>query len=449
MPEEVEISETRVSRKPLQSASHGPRSSMNRRRFLKRATAWVAGAAVPSIVPASAIGANGRVSPSNRIVIGQVGFNWIGNAHLYGFLHNSQVQFLGACEAFAPRLEATRAVIDRHCAERMGKADYKGCRTYTDFREMFAAPDIDAVVIAAPDHWHAAMSIEAARAGKDVYCEKPMTRTIAEARAVVQAMRRHGRVFQTGSQQRSEFGGMFRRAVELVRSGRIGRIVSAYVGVGGPPRPYDMPAERVPEGLDWEMWLGPAPWVPYNSACCPEVRWRWFSEFCGGGFSDMGAHHFDIVQWALDMDESGPVEIIAPDEEDQRPLTFRYAGGAMVYHGGKIDVDLRGTDGRIMVAREYLRSEPPGILQEPLGAGDAHLDRGRDHRDDWLHCIRTRQRPIADVEIGCRTATLCQLGNIAFELKRPLRWDPRMECFIDDPAAERLKSRAMRDPWSI
>jgi predicted dehydrogenase len=248
---------------------------------------------------------------------------------------------------------------------------------------------------------------------------------------------------------------MFRRAAELVRSGILGDIKSVEIGVGGPPlQNYSLPSEPAPPTLDWNRWLGPAPWRPYNSTLCPMnypgwPEWRNYRDIGGGGFSDFGAHHFDIAQWALGMDDSGPVEVIPPDGKEHDRLVFVYANGVPMYHGAEADCVFNGTKGRILVSRGFLRAEPESILDTKLGPGDVHLDRGRNHRDDWLHCIRTRERPIADAEIGHRTATICQLGIIAFELNRPLRWDPESERFMGDDEANRLIGRPMRGPWRI
>jgi predicted dehydrogenase len=326
---------------------------------------------------------------------------------------------------------------------------------YRDFRELLARPDIDAVCIATPDHWHAIASIEAAKAGKDIYCEKPMTRYIKEGRAVVEAVRRYGRVFQTGSQQRSEYDNYFSRAAELVRARAIGDLQSIDIGIGGfPIDSYSLPPEPAPPTLDWDRWLGPAPWRPYNSELCPLnypgfPNWRGYRDYAGGGFSDFGAHHLDIAQWALDMDHSGPVEVIPPDGKDLKRMTFLYANGLPMYHGGVADCVFHGTTGKILVSRGFLKADPPSILQTPLGPGDVRLNRHRNHREDFIHCVKTRERPIADVEIGHRTSTICQLGNICHLLNRRLKWDPAKEEFVNDAEANRLLSRSMRGEWRV
>lgn len=270
-------------------------------------------------------------------------------------------------------------------------------------------------------------------------------------------MRRYGRVFQTGSQQRSERG--FRVACELVRNNRIGPVHTVHVNVGGPPIECNLPAEPVPEGLDWDFWVGPAPWRPYHSDIAPPLEfrgwpnWRVYRDFAGGMMTDWGAHHFDIAQWGLGMDESGPVEIIPPEHSDARLLTYKYANGVTMYHGGgsggRAGVEFIGTEGRVMVNRGYLETDPPGLELEPLGPNEVHLYESPGHAVDWLACIRTRQRPICDVAIGSHSATVCHLGNIAYRLKRPLRWDPANWRFANDDEANRLLGRPMRSPWTL
>jgi len=412
--------------------------------------------AFPYIIPSSALGADGNVAPSNRITLGFIGMGKLGReSHLEAFKYEKDVQILAVCDVEEGRLQQSKQIVEEHYASSGDRAGYKGCSTYHDFRELLARPDIDAVVIATPDHWHAIPAIWAAKAGKDIYCEKPMTRFIKDGRAVVNAVRRYGRVFQTGSQQRSEYQNYFSRAAELVRAKAIGDLTSIDIGVGGfPDDSYKLLPEPVPPTLDWEFWLGPAPWRPYTSELCPLhfagfPNWRYYRDYAGGGFSDFGAHHFDIAQWAMDMDDSGPVEVIPPDGKDVMRMTFMYANGIPVYHGGKADCVFHGTKGAIYAARGFLRAEPASILDTPLGIYDAHLRRHREHRRDWLECIKTREKPIADVEIGHRTSTVCQLGNICHLVNRRLKWDPVAEEFIGDEEANRLLRRPNRSPWDI
>jgi predicted dehydrogenase len=392
--------------------------------------------------------------PNGRINLGFIGVGMMGRDHLGNFLGNRGVQVVAVCDVHRIRREDAVVRVNRSYAEARRSGTYRGCASITDFRELLGRRDIDAVVIATPDHWHAIPSILAARARKDVYCEKPLSLTIAEARAMVQAARDNDIVFQTGSQQRTEYGGDFRKAVEYVRSGRIGRIRTVRVGVGSPPRPCDLPAQPTPDGVDWEMWNGPSPARAFSSVLCPTgihyhfPRWRAYREYSNGDLADMGAHHFDIAQWGLNMDHSGPTQIIPPERGDSG-LRFVYANGIEMFHGGPSGCTFEGTEGTISVDRGRLASTPAAILQQPLGERDFHLPAiGTSHRQNWLDCVRARRRPVADVEIGARTAQVCQLANIGYQLRRTLRWDPEREQFVDDEGANRLRSRENRAPWN-
>ena len=422
-------------------------SSLTRRGFLKNAAAsalcgpYLLGSSARAAAPAS-----------DRITIGCIGIGSNGVGHLGRYLSSSQTQVLAVCDVDGEQRTAALAKANKRYAAQVKSGQFKGVAAYSDFREVLARDDIDAVAISTPDHWHAIVSIEAAKAGKDVYCEKPLSLTIGEARAMANAVRRYGCVFQTGSQQRSGYGGRFRLACELVRNGRIGKLLTAHVTVGGPSGDCFLPGEAVPAGLDWDMWLGPAPWRPYHHRIHPR-SWRSFRDYSGGGMTDWGAHHFDIVQWALDMDRSGPVQIHPPDGKDHNRLTYTYANGVQVYHGGFTGkgsgITFTGTQGRIEVSRESLRTEPEHLAKEPIGPGEIHLYDSANHSGNWLECIRTRRRPICDVEIGCRSATVCHLGNIAYWLKRPLKWDPAAEQFVGDAEANRWVDRPKRAPWRL
>jgi len=362
---------------------------------------------------------------------------------------------LAICDVEARRRELTVKRVNDHYASRAAAGSRTGCAGYNDFREIVDRADIDAVVIGTPDHWHAIPTIQCAQSGKDVYCEKPLSLTIGEARAMVNAVRRYGRVFQTGSQQRS--GANFRIGCEMVRSGRIGKLHTVHVNVGGPSVECNLPGEPLPEGLDWEMWLGPAPWRPFNAIIAPPSsfggwpQWRSFRDYSGGGMTDMGAHHFDIAQWGMGTDDTGPVEILPPDGKEHKWLTYKYANGMTMYHGGgqNADVTFIGTDGKLMIGRHPSRAEPAEILATPISASEVHLYNSHDHHGDWLKAIRTRTKPICDVEIGARSVSICHLGNLAYRLNRPLRWDPAREQFIGDDEANRLVDRPKRAPWRL
>jgi predicted dehydrogenase len=424
---------------------------MTRRALLRSGVAGVAATvSLPTFVPSSVLGANGATAPSNQITIGQVGFGWIGGSHLSTLLGRGDVRYVAACDVNGKKLAEVQQKIAATYRRDGAQGGGSGCATYGDFRDMLMRDDMDAVVIATPDHWHALISIHAARAGKDIYCEKPLTLTVREARAVVGAVRQYDRVFQTGSQQRSNVFGPFRRGCELVRNGRIGKVVSIDVSTGGPPGPCDLPAEAQAEGFDWNMWLGPSAWRPYHSKLA-SINWRPYREYCGGGFADMGAHHFDIAQWALDMDHSGPVKVHPPDGDKRTHVSFEYASGIIMNHvgGNCLGLTFHGTEGVLYVGRDGLWTKPASIAKEPLGPDDIRLYESNDHHGNWLDCIRSRKRCIADVEIGARSATICHLGNIAYELGQELNWDPVQEHFVGNEQATWLLSRPMRSPWHL
>jgi len=429
---------------------------VSRRHFLKTSLSVAGMAMAPAIIPSRVWAAQGNAAPNNRINLGIIGLGKLGReSHLEAFLNIDEVQVVALCDVESERLETSKNRAEEFYAGRNGQPKYSGCATYHDFRELLARDDIDAVVIVTPDHWHAIPAVYAAKVGKDIYCEKPLTRFIKDGRAIVDAVRRYGRVFQTGSQQRSEYDDYFSRAAELVRAKVIGDITRVDIGVGGFAQDsYSLPPDPCPPTLDWDMWQGPAPARPYTKELCPMhfpgfPNWRSYNDYAGGGFSDFGAHHFDIAQWALDMDHSGPVEILPPNGKDVERMTFIYANGIPMYHGGEADCVFHGTKGKIMVSRSFLKADPMTILDYRLEQGDVRLNRHKEHRQDWLDCIRTRELPIADVEIGHRTSTICQLGNICHTVNRPLKWDPEQEEFINDPEANRLLKRPGRGQWDI
>ena len=427
-----------------------------RRRFLQQTALAAIGA--PLVVNSAVLGADGRTAPNDRINLGFIGVGKQAHGHLRTFLGRKEVQVLAVCDVQQTKRQAAQEAVDERYGVRRaqpsgGGQPYKGVAYYNDFRELLARGDIDAVVIGTPDHWHAIPVIQAAAAGMDIYCEKPLSLTIREARAMVNAVRRYGRVFQTGSQQRSD--DKFRFACEMVRSGRIGQLKTIHVGIGGPSEDCYLPEEPVPEGVDWNMWLGPAPWRPYNSILCPPPsftgfpHWRSYRDYSGGGMTDWGAHHFDIAQWGMGTDDSGPVEIIPPDGNDVKQLTYRYASGVLMYHGGANGVLFTGAEGKIEVNRGYLRTWPASMMRKPTGPDEVHLYRSSSHHSDWLRSIRTRQKPICDVEIGCRSVTVCHLGNLAYRLGRPLKWDPVKEEFLGDPEANGWRDNQKRGSWKV
>jgi len=433
-------------------------STLTRRHFLRKTASALGTALVaPTIIPASVLGRNGIFPPSERITMGFIGVGTQGGGHLLGggwtyvaggYAGRKDVQVLAVCDVWRERRErATRRVND-HYTEIFGKEGYHSCQAYNDFREVLARPDIDAVLIATPAHWHATMAVMAVTAGKDVYCEKPTAVTVQESRAMCDAVRRYGRVYQAGTQQRSEYGGKFRQACEFVRSGRIGKLQAIYGyrdggGVFWPPRFGT--GRPVPEGFDYDLFLGPAPQIPFNGNIGPhpfdigELNW--------------GQHHYDIIQWAADADNTGPVEIFMKGDRSG----YKYGSGVVVYGepfpgepvGGEGGACFVGTEGRIAVDRSALVSDPPDIVREPLHPGETHLYHSESHSGNFLQCVRTRQPTICNAEVAHRAASALLLGGVAKQLGRGLKWDPDVEKFPNDDEANRLLSIAKRSPWHV
>ena len=425
------------------------RKSFSRRQFLKGTAVGMASA--PFILPGRVWSA--EVPPSERMTLGFIGMGKQNRGLLGGFIRQPDVQVTAVCEVDGTRREDAKRRVEEHYS-RQNNQDYKGCAAYTDFRELLARGDIDGVVIATPDHWHALIGIAAANAKKDIYCEKPLTQSIREARALVNAVRKNDRVFQTGSQQRSSRE--FRRACELVRNGRLGKLEKIEVAVGGPPIPCDLPVEEKPEGLDWGMWQGPAPRRGYHEVLSPRgvhdhyPAWRRYKEYGGGGITDWGAHHFDIAQWALGMDESGPLEVIPPeDPKAEKGLKFVYANGVPMFHTGGNGVTFFGSEGKIYVNRGKFEASPAELAEEPIPANGVHLYESGNHLRNWLDCVRTRKKPICDVETGARTVTVCHLANIAYLNEAHLKWDPKREQFVSGTGKAEWLDVPHHGEWQI
>jgi len=429
----------------MSSRTDSRNKRVTRRDFL-RGSAAMAGAAValPAIVPSSVFGAN---PPSERIAIGCVGLGGQGTSNMKGFRGNPGAQIVALCDVDASHVERARGIAE---------LDKGAC--YTDFRPLLARNDIDAVSVATPDHWHVPVSIAAVRAGMDVFCEKPLTLTILEGRALADEVTRYKRVFQTGSQQRSADN--FRKACELVRNGYIGDVKKVQVNINGNNRKCEPTWEPmpVPPGLDYDMWLGPAPWEPYHEQRC-HYQFRFLLEYSGGQVTNWGAHHLDIAQWGLGMDDSGPVEVIGRGEFPKTGLfttatkvdfEMTYANGVhLTCQTGGGHTRFEGTKGWVDVKRGGLKTEPESLTTHVIGANEIHLYDSNDHKGNFLECVKTRTNPICTAEIGHRTSTLCHLGNIAMLLKRPLKWDPDKEEFIGDRVANAMRSRPRRAPWTL
>ncbi len=424
-------------------------NSISRRAFLSRATVL---AAAPYIVSARALGrAPGRLAASERLTIGMIGVGNMGSGHFETFLGNSEVEIVAICDVDAVKRDkyAQRA-SERYGAEKHA-GTHGGVQTYNEYEELLARPDIDAVLIAVPDHWHATIAAAACRAGKDVYCEKPLTLTIREAQRIVQVARQTNRVFQTGSQQRSS--PEFRIACELVRNERIGKLQEVKVNIGPPSAERYLPAEPVRPGFDWNRWLGPATYQPYNATRCSGDYgggWRFIRDYSGGMTTDWGAHHFDIVQWALGMDGNGPVRVDPPAQRFDYGLKFTYDSGVTVTRAPDVNgILFVGSTGKVEVNRGYLKTWPDTLQKDPIGPNEVRLYESPGHHQDWFNCIRSRRRPICDVAVGASSVTMCHLGNLAYWLERPIRWDPEKGEIIDDGQASRWLDRPRRAPWTM
>jgi predicted dehydrogenase len=425
------------------------RTDVSRRHFLKAAS--TAAFAAPLILPSHLWAAEGEAKANDKIVFGYIGTGTQGRHLLNSFLPHPSVQVVAVCDVDENRRKFHQKKVNDFYSAKSGQ-EYNGCAVYSDFREVLARKDIDAVVIAAPDHWHGILAVAAANAGKDIYCEKPLSLNIAEGRAMVNAARKNNRIFQTGSMQRSS--SEFHKACELVRNGRIGKIKQVLVDVGSSSKWCDLPEETMEPGLNWDMWLGPSPMRGYNSILSPRgvhqnfPDWRNYREYSGGMMTDWGAHHFDIAQWALGMDNSGPVEIIPPeDPKATKGLRYIYANGVEMIHAGGGGVTFIGENGTILVNRGVFKATPVEIEKEPLGDNPIKLYKSTNHYDDFVKAIRSRQKPICDVEIGCRSASVCHLGNLAYWNHRKLKWDPEKEQFIGDAEANTWLGRKNRTPW--
>jgi len=437
--------------------------NLTRRTFLKSTAAVTA--AAPFILPSRVWSAD--VKPNARLALGFIGMGTQNRGLMGGFLNKKETQTVAVCDVDTNRRVNAKKQAEDFYAKQADGGTYKGCDSYTDFRELLARKDIDAVVIATPDHWHALIAIAAARAGKDIYCEKPLCQSIHEAEAMTQAMRKKKRVFQTGSMQRSSKE--FRTACELVRNGRIGKVTNVEVAIGGPGRWCDLPGEAAEPGLDWDFWLGPAPLREYNSVLSPRgvhknfPNWRLYREYGGGMITDWGAHHFDIAQWGLGMDDAGPVEIIPADKPNaQEGVKLVYADGTVVTHKNSgFGISFFGTEGKVLVNRGkfefWLGSEQKAkspadcdaIAKEYLADAKVRLYQSDDHKGDWLASVKSRQPPICDVSVGAHSVIVCHLVNLAYYHGQPMKWDPKKLKFTNGTANKQWLDVPYRGPWKL
>jgi hypothetical protein len=395
---------------------------------------------MPHVITSSALGGPGKAPASERIVMGAIGIGSMGTGDLRGFLGFAEVQMVAVCDVVKEHRERAKGLVDAR--NRNGD-----CKSTDDFREIVTRDDIDAVMIATPDHWHAIPSIWACRHRKDVYCQKPLSLTIREGRAMADAVRRYDRVFSCGSQRvRGDYGGL----ADYVDSGAIGQVREIYVGIGGPSRPCDLGGEgAVPPGMNWDLWLGPAPWAPYHPFRCSSAHelggrgWRTWQDYSGGMMTDWGGHKFGGAMYAARLEDTGPAEIIPPDGKAVTLLTYVFANGVRIYRGGR-DLEFKGTLGDAPAPKGASRGREAaqrGSLRQYRGQGGIH--------GDFIECVKTRRRCFQDVEYAHRTATVCHLGNIAYQLKRPLKWDPVKEEFPGDAEANLLLDRPRREPWTL
>lgn len=421
-----------------------PFMRVNRRAFIKTGFSAAVATAFPDIIPSSALGRDGNVAASERIGMGFIGLGGRGRSTMPSFLGKGS-ECIAVCDVWKDRREAVRQQIGGQCA------------AYGDLRELLARPDIDAVSVATPEHWHVLACCMAARAGKDVYCEKSVGPTVAEGRVLSDTMRRYARVFQFGTQQRSD--GNFRFACELVRNGRIGALHTITISVPGGGRGTLHP-QPVPKDLDYDMWLGPAPWIPYVGQAAGDC-WVDLPDYAPGFISTWGVHHVDIAQWGNNTELTGPVTIEGRGEYSRGEyynLALRwqaectYANGVKLIHTDESKnpngVRFEGTDGWVFVTRGGIDANPKSLLQSRIRPEEINLYRSDNHAVNFLECVRTRRETISPAEVAHRSTTISLLCDLAMRLGRKLKWDPVNECFPEDPAANRWLTRALREPWS-
>lgn len=432
--------------------------AINRRGFLKR-TAALAGAAAgfPYIIPGKALGQN--AAANNRINVGCIGVGSQGTGNMKGFLQSPDLHIVAVCDVDRSHRDAARDIVN-------GAYNNQDCATYNDFREMLGRDDLDAVSIAVPDHWHSIPAIAASNAGLDIYAEKPLALTIVEGRAMVDTMHRNGTVWQTGSWQRSQ--GHFRKACELVRNGRIGRVHTVKVGLptGKPCDPQ--PVQPVPDGFDYDFWLGPAPWKPYTELRC-HWNFRWILEYSGGQLTDWAAHHVDIANWGMGTEFTGPKYIEGEgtfptvglwDASTDYMVKATYGKCAspvapdgftmLVSNSFPMGARFEGSEGWVYVDRgNVLETEPASLKDEEFGDDDIRLVASNNHAQNWVDCIRSRELTVAPIAPAHRAISVAHTGNIAMRLERGLEWCPEKEHFVGDPTADRMLARSMRGPWHI
>ena len=434
-----------------------------RRKFLRSAATIGAALSVPNFVRASALGNNSNASPSERVRMGFIGLGGQGSGHLLGgawtyvpggYIARDDVQVMAVCDVRKERRERALARCNQIYAEKTGQGTYNGVQGYNDFRELLARPDIDAVLIAVPYHWAAPLATLAMRAGKDVYCEKPIAITVELGKGLIETAKRYGRIYQAGTQQRSEYAGKFRTACELVRNGRIGQLKEVYAyrqpGAFYPTHWTGDGDKPVPPGFDWEIWLGPHPWRPFVSEPGHALQGSFIGDV------NWSPHHYDIIQWTINPDVTAPIKVSCEGRAENLVVHYQYSNGVVVhstgYPGEKVgDVGgacFVGTEGRLAVDRDNIVSYPGKILREPLRPTDQRVYHVDSHSGNFLECVRTRRPTICHPETAVYTMNAILIGGISMILRRPLTWDPVKHEFVGDEAANRLLSYAPRPPWS-
>jgi predicted dehydrogenase len=418
---------------------------LTRRQFFKGAATAAAGfMAVPNVISSATLGADGRAAASERLNVGVVGLGGRGRYVMSAFAAQPDTQVVAVCDVKRGAREAGKAQVD----QKYGNED---CATYVDFLELLERPDIDVVLIATGDNWHSEAAIMAARAGKDIYCEKPMSVAITESRALSDTMRRLGRVFQCGTQRRSL--GNFRFAVDLARSGKLGALKELHAEEAGAWQTlYDtlLPAEAepAPEEFDWNRWLGPALWRPYNAKYATRGFWSGHVDFSGGSITEWGSHTVDLCQWANSSDDTGPVEFW---REGDRYIG-RYASGTKIVirrglRFGSCPVRFEGEEGWVETGDSgQIETYPKSLLQDREFEGGYPPG---NHVRAFLDCVKTRQQPVSHAEVAHRSISVCHVANVCKRLDRAVKWDPAKEVFIDDEEANRLRARAYREPWYL
>lgn len=430
------------------------RSALSRRGFLKRTVVGALGAAAfPYIAPDSALGLSGTVAPHNRVTVGCIGMGPQGCGVMGNFLRNPEAQVVAVCDVDSRRRVAAVEKVN-------GAYQDSGCSGYNDFRELLARDDIDAVLIASPDHWHVPHAVAAARAGKDMYVEKPLMLSLQQGQALRDAVHRYGRVFQNGTQQRSSRE--FRFACELVHNKRIGDLKRIKVGSPASRVSENIGPTPVPDGFDYELWLGPAPWAPFSDKRVVNDYWWHYSDYALGFVAGWGIHHVDIAQWGNGTDLTGPVEVEGTGEfpadgfcncATKWNVLMRYANGIVLDYTDEAQnqhgIRFEGTAGWVHVARGFLDAEPKSLLEATFGPDDVHLYESKNHVGNFIDCVKSRRSTICPIDVALRSDMICHLSDIAMRLKRNLQWDPGREVFVGDSEANRMLVRAMREPWRV